>query len=125
MGNNTKLTKLKIAIKIKLDNILKDRSIHEKILTQLREAKEQKENVLPKTRAEQAADLIYINQLRSQKNNIDEKNKNALLRVEELNQRILDTTDLSQKNGLIKQFNQIGNLEDITFRAPPPRCRDA
>ena len=31
-----------------------------------------------------------------------------------LNQRILDTTDLSQKNGLIKQFNQIGNLEDIS-----------
>ena len=31
-----------------------------------------------------------------------------------LNQRILDATDLSQKNGLIKQFNQIGNLEDIS-----------
>ena len=31
-----------------------------------------------------------------------------------LNQKILETTDLSKKNGLVRQFNQLGNLEDIS-----------
>ena len=31
-----------------------------------------------------------------------------------LNQKILETTDLSKKNGLVRQFNQLGNIEDIS-----------
>ena len=88
--------------KHELDNILKERTDHEKILRNLTELKEQKENLLPKIREQQAADQITTNQLKSQKTNIDEKHKNALSRVNELNQRILDLeNDYVRENELI------------------------
>ena len=88
--------------KHELDNILKKRTDHEKILRNLIEVKEQKENLLPKIREQQAADQIATNQLNSQKTNIDEKHKNALSRVNELNQRILELeNDYIRENELI------------------------
>ncbi|MFL2801906.1 MAG: chromosome segregation SMC family protein [Paracoccaceae bacterium] len=88
--------------KKELDNILKERTAHEKILINLREVKEEKENLLPKIRQQQAADQIAINQFQSQKTNIDEKHTNALSRVNELNQRILDLeNDYIRGNELI------------------------
>ena len=72
-----------------------------KILRNLIEVKEQKENLLPKIR-EQAADQIATNQLKSKKTNIDEKHKNALSRVNELNQRISELeNDYIRENELI------------------------
>ena len=76
--------------KHELDNILKKRTDHEKILRNLIEVKEQKENLLPKIREQQAGDQIATNQLLSKKTNIDEKHKNALSKINELNQRILE-----------------------------------
>ena len=88
--------------KHELDNILKKRTDHEKILRNLIEVKEQKENLLPKIREQQAADQIATNQLLSKKTNIDEKHKNALSRVHELNQRILELeNDYTRENELI------------------------
>jgi chromosome segregation protein len=88
--------------KHELDNILKKRTDHEKILRNLIEVKEQKENLLPKIREQQAADQIAANQLNSKKTNIDEKHKNALSRVNELNQRILELeNDYIRENELI------------------------
>ena len=88
--------------KHELDNILKKRTDHEKILRNLIEVKEQKENLLPKIRDQQAADQIATNQLQSKKTNIDEKHKNALSRVHELNQRILELeNDYTRENELI------------------------
>ena len=88
--------------KNELDNILKKRTDHEKILRNLIEVKEQKENLLPKIREQQAADQIATNQLKSKKTNIDEKHKNALSRVNELNQRILELeNDYIRENELI------------------------
>ena len=88
--------------KHELDNILKKRTDHEKILRNLIEVKEQKENLLPKIREQQAADQIATNQLQSKKTNIDEKHKNALSRVNELNQRILELeNDYIRENELI------------------------
>ncbi len=88
--------------KHELDNILKKRTDHEKILRNLIEVKEQKENLLPKIREQQAADQIAINQLQSKKTNIDEKHKNALSRVNELNQRISELeNDYIRENELI------------------------
>ena len=88
--------------KYELDNILKKRTDHEKILRNLIEVKEQKENLLPKIREQQAADQIAINQLKSKKTNIDEKHKNALSRVNELNQRISELeNDYIRENELI------------------------
>ena len=88
--------------KHELDNILKKRTDHEKILRNLIEVKEQKENLLPKIREQQAADQIATNQLQSKKTNIDEKHKNALSRVNELNQRISELeNDYIRENELI------------------------
>ena len=88
--------------KHELDNILKKRTDHEKILRNLIEVKEQKENLLPKIREQQAADQIATNQLKSKKTNIDEKHKNALSRVNELNQRISELeNDYIRENELI------------------------
>ena len=88
--------------KHELDNILKKRTDHEKILRNLIEVKEQKENLLPKIREQQAADQIASNQLQSKKTNIDEKHKNALSRVNELNQRISELeNDYIRENELI------------------------
>ena len=88
--------------KYELDNILKKRTDHEKILRNLIEVKEQKENLLPKIREQQAADQIATNQLQSKKTNIDEKHKNALSRVHELNQRISELeNDYIRENELI------------------------
>ena len=88
--------------KNELDNILKKRTDHEKILRNLIEVKEQKENLLPKIREQQAADQIATNQLKSKKTNIDEKHKNALSRVNELNQRISELeNDYIRENELI------------------------
>ena len=88
--------------KHELDNILKKRTDHEKILRNLIEVKEQKENLLPKIREQQAADQIAKNQLQSKKTNIDEKHKNALSRVNELNQRISELeNDYIRENELI------------------------
>ena len=88
--------------KNELDNILKKRTDHEKILRNLIEVKEQKENLLPKIREQQAADQIATNQLQSKKTNIDEKHKNALSRVNELNQRISELeNDYIRENELI------------------------
>ena len=88
--------------KLELDNILKKRTDHEKILRNLIEVKEQKENLLPKIREQQAADQIATNQLKSKKTNIDEKHKNALSRVNELNQRISELeNDYIRENELI------------------------
>ncbi len=88
--------------KHELDNILKKRTDHEKILRNLIEVKEQKENLLPKIRVQQAGDQIATNQLMSKKTNIDEKHKNALSRVHELNQRILELeNDYTRENELI------------------------
>ena len=88
--------------KHELDNILKKRTDHEKILRNLIEVKEQKENLLPKIREQQAADQIATNQLQSKKTNIDEKHKNALSRVHELNQRISELeNDYIRENELI------------------------
>ena len=88
--------------KHELDSILKKRTDHEKILRNLIEVKEQKENLLPKIREQQAADQIASNQLQSKKTNIDEKHKNALSRVTELNQRILELeNDYIRENELI------------------------
>ncbi|MEE2622323.1 MAG: AAA family ATPase, partial [Pseudomonadota bacterium] len=88
--------------KHELDNILKKRTDHEKILRNLIEVKEQKENLLPKIREQQAADQIATNQLLSKKTNIDEKHKNALSRVHELNQRISELeNDYIRENELI------------------------
>ena len=88
--------------KHELDNILKKRTDHEKILRNLIEVKEQKENLLPKIREQQAGDQIATNQLLSKKTNIDEKHKNALSRVHELNQRILELeNDYTRENELI------------------------
>ena len=88
--------------KHELDNILKKRTDHEKILRNLIEVKEQKENLLPKIREQQAGDQIATNQLLSKKTNIDEKHKNALSRVHELNQRISELeNDYTRENELI------------------------
>ena len=88
--------------KHELDSILKKRTDHEKILRNLIEVKEQKENLLPKIREQQAADQIATNQLQSKKTNIDEKHKNALSRVNELNQRISELeNDYIRENELI------------------------
>ena len=88
--------------KHELDSILKKRTDHEKILRNLIEVKEQKENLLPKIREQQAADQIAANQLKSKKTNIDEKHKNALSRVNELNQRISELeNDYIRENELI------------------------
>ena len=88
--------------KHELDSILKKRTDHEKILRNLIEVKEQKENLLPKIREQQAADQIATNQLKSKKTNIDEKHKNALSRVNELNQRISELeNDYIRENELI------------------------
>ena len=88
--------------KHELDSILKKRTDHEKILRNLIEVKEQKENLLPKIREQQAADHIATNQLKSKKTNIDEKHKNALSRVNELNQRISELeNDYIRENELI------------------------
>ena len=88
--------------KHELDNILKKRTDHEKILRNFIEVKEQKENLLPEIREQQAADQIATNQLLSKKTNIDEKHKNALSRVHELNQRISELeNDYTRENELI------------------------
>ena len=88
--------------KHELDSILKKRTDHEKILRNLIEVKEQKENLLPKIREQQAADQIATNQLQSKKTNIDEKHINALSKVNELNQRISELeNDYIRENELI------------------------
>ena len=86
-----------------MDNILKERTDHEKFLRNLTDLKEQKENLLPKIREQQAADQIAANQFYSKKTNIEEKHKNALSKITELNQRILELeNDYKRENELNK-----------------------
>ena len=91
--------------------------------------KEQKECLLPKIREQQAADQISLNQFHSQKTNIEEKYKNAISKINELNQRILELeNDYKRENELIldadsvlknsenEKNNIINNQSDLSIK---------
>ena len=116
-------------LKLGLDNILKERTDHEKVLRNFTDLKEQKEHLLPKIREQQAADQIALNQFHSQKTNIEEKYKNAISKINELNQRILELeNDYKRENELIldadsvlknsenEKNNIINNQSDLSIK---------
>ncbi len=77
-------------LKVELENILRERASHQKILNDFIELKEQKEELLPQIREQQAADQISIKQLHSNKSNIEEKLLNAVSRISDIKDRISD-----------------------------------